>query len=114
MGSIGFASLKKMSSLTPKHKLKIEKFLGEVLSLKEAEIIRLRHGIDDGVAKSFDDISKRFKVPKDRVRQIETKAIRKLKLSKDWDKLNTDLGGLWEIGGDEPGRAKTIGSTKSS
>merc|ERR1712187_1102663 len=94
--------------------IKIEKFLGEVLSLKEAKIIRLSHGIDDGVAKSFDDISKRFKVPKDRVRQIETKAIRKLKLSKNWDKLNMDLGGLWEIGGDEPGRAKTIGSTKSS
>merc|ERR1712190_531863 len=92
---------------------KVEKFLGEVLSLKGAEIIRLSHGIDDGVAKTFDDISKRFKVPKVRVRQIETKAIRKLKLSKNWEKLNMDLGGLWEIGGDKLGKAKTTGLTKS-
>merc|ERR1711933_99103 len=89
--------------------IKMEKLIGEVLSLKEAEIFRLSHG----VVKTLDDISKRFKVPKVRVRQIEAKAIRKLKLSRDWEKLNMDLGGLWEIGGDELGRAKTIGSTKS-
>jgi len=94
--------------------IKIEKFIGEVLSLKEAEIFRLSHGIDDGVVKTLDDISKRYKVPKVRVRQIETKAMRKLKLSKNWDKLNMDLGGLWEIGGDELGKAKITGLTKSN
>merc|ERR1712060_23448 len=112
--SIGFASLKKNDFIDTQLQIKIEKFIGEVLSLKEAEIFRLSHGIGDGVVKTFEDISKRFKVPKVRVRQIEAKAMRKLKLSKNWDKLNTDLGGLWEIGGDGLGRAKTIGSTKSN
>jgi RNA polymerase sigma factor (sigma-70 family) len=49
------------------------------LTSRESEIIKLRYGIDDGYACSLREVGRIFKVTRERVRQIEAKAMRKLK-----------------------------------
>ena len=49
------------------------------LSSKEAEVITLRFGLDDGKPKTLDEVGKYFKLSKERVRQIENKALDKLR-----------------------------------
>ncbi|MDD5686227.1 MAG: sigma-70 family RNA polymerase sigma factor [Elusimicrobia bacterium] len=49
------------------------------LSEREAEIIRLRFGIGYGYPLTLEDVGKIFKITRERVRQIEAKAIRKMK-----------------------------------
>ncbi|NLN98616.1 MAG: RNA polymerase sigma factor RpoD [Eubacteriaceae bacterium] len=56
--------------------------LVEVLSTltdREAEVLRLRFGLDDGRARTLEEVGKRFKVTRERIRQIEAKALRKLR-----------------------------------
>jgi RNA polymerase primary sigma factor len=48
------------------------------LSPKEGEILRLRFGIDGQPTQTLKTIGKRFRVSKERIRQIEQKALRKL------------------------------------
>ncbi|CAL0309889.1 unnamed protein product [Lupinus luteus] len=50
-----------------------------ILSPKERRIIRLRFGIEDGHEKSLSDIGKVFGLTKERVRQLESRALNKLK-----------------------------------
>ena len=49
------------------------------LSEREAKIIRLRFGIDSGYPRTLEEVGKMFDVTRERVRQIEAKAIRKLR-----------------------------------
>jgi len=56
----------------------IEKVL-LTLNEREAEIIRLRFGIGYGYPLTLEDVGKIFKITRERVRQIEAKAIRKMK-----------------------------------
>src|SRR3989338_467786 len=49
------------------------------LSEREAEIIRLRFGISSGYPRTLEEVGKIFSVTRERVRQIEAKAIRKLR-----------------------------------
>jgi RNA polymerase primary sigma factor len=49
------------------------------LSQREAEIIRLRFGITSGYPRTLEEVGKIFNVTRERVRQIEAKAIRKLR-----------------------------------
>uniref|UniRef100_A0A7S0G1C7 RNA polymerase sigma-70 domain-containing protein n=1 Tax=Rhodosorus marinus TaxID=101924 RepID=A0A7S0G1C7_9RHOD len=49
------------------------------LSPRERDVVRMRYGLDDGRMKTLDEIGRMFCVSKERVRQIETKAIRKLR-----------------------------------
>jgi RNA polymerase primary sigma factor len=48
------------------------------LNYREREIIRLRYGLADGYAYTLEEVGKIFSVTRERVRQIETKAVRKL------------------------------------
>jgi len=48
------------------------------LNFREREIIRLRYGLTDGYAYTLEEVGKVFLVTRERVRQIETKALRKL------------------------------------
>ena len=48
------------------------------LSYREKEIIRLRFGLTDGCAYTLEEVGKIFSVTRERVRQIESKAVRKL------------------------------------
>lgn len=49
------------------------------LTEKEAMVIRLRYGIDNGETKTLEDVGKMFGVTRERIRQIEAKALRKLR-----------------------------------
>ncbi len=56
--------------------------LDEVLNTlteREQKVLRLRFGLDDGRARTLEEVGKEFKVTRERIRQIEAKALRKLK-----------------------------------
>lgn len=50
----------------------------KTLSYREREIIRLRYGIGDGYTYTLEEVGRIFKVTRERVRQVEAKAIRKM------------------------------------
>ena len=56
---------------------KIEGLL-KTLTYREREIIRLRYGLGDGYTYTLEEVGRIFKVTRERVRQIEAKAVRKL------------------------------------
>ena len=51
----------------------------ETLSEREAKVLRLRFGMDDGRARTLEEVGKEFDVTRERIRQIEAKALRKLR-----------------------------------
>lgn len=56
--------------------------LNEVLNTltdREAKVLKLRCGLEDGEAKTLEEVAKRFDVTKERIRQIEAKALRKFR-----------------------------------
>ena len=50
----------------------------DVLDYREREILRLRFGLADGYAYTLEEVGKIFSVTRERIRQIETKALRTL------------------------------------
>ena len=56
--------------------------LVEVLSTltdREQKVLRLRFGLDDGRARTLEEVGKEFQVTRERIRQIEAKALRRLR-----------------------------------
>ena len=56
--------------------------LGEVLDTlteRERQVLRLRFGLDDGRARTLEEVGREFHVTRERIRQIEAKALRKLR-----------------------------------
>ena len=51
----------------------------ETLSPRERDVLRLRYGLDDGRMKTLEEIGQTFNVTRERIRQIEAKALRKLR-----------------------------------
>ena len=51
----------------------------ESLSPREADVVRRRFGIDDGLQRTLEEVGREFNVTRERVRQIEAKAMRKLR-----------------------------------
>ena len=51
----------------------------ETLTPREAKVLRLRFGLDDGKARTLEEVGKEFNVTRERIRQIEAKALRKLR-----------------------------------
>ena len=49
------------------------------LTPREAKVLRLRYGLDDGKARTLEEVGKEFNVTRERIRQIEAKALRKLR-----------------------------------
>ena len=56
--------------------------LGEVLktlSEREARVLSLRFGLEDGRTRTLEEVGREFRVTRERIRQIEAKALRKLR-----------------------------------
>ncbi len=51
----------------------------DTLTEREQKVLRLRFGLDDGKARTLEEVGRRFKVTRERIRQIEAKALRKLR-----------------------------------
>jgi len=49
------------------------------LTEREREVLKLRFGLDDGYARTLEEVGQHFKVTRERIRQIEAKALKKLK-----------------------------------
>ena len=63
----------------------------ETLSEREAKVLRLRFGLDDGRARTLEEVGKEFDVTRERIRQIEAKALRKLRHTSRSKKLKDFL-----------------------
>jgi RNA polymerase primary sigma factor len=74
---------------------KIEGVL-HTLTFREREIIKLRYGIGDGYTYTLEEVGRIFKVTRERVRQIEAKAVRKLQHPVRARKLEGFLEGAGE------------------
>ncbi len=71
---------------------KIEGLL-KTLTYRERQIIRLRYGLGDGCTYTLEEVGRIFKVTRERVRQIEAKAVRKLQHPVRSKHLEGFLGG---------------------
>jgi len=74
---------------------RIQSVLG-TLTFREREIIKLRYGIGDGYTYTLEEVGRIFRVTRERVRQIEAKAVRKLQHPVRARKLNGFLDGSAE------------------
>ena len=69
--------------------------LDEVMSTltpREAKVLRLRFGLDDGKARTLEEVGREFQVTRERIRQIEAKALRKLRHPSRSKKLRDYMG----------------------
>lgn len=66
------------ASLAEEHLLRNLAAALETLNGREREVIAMRFGLDDGRPKPFEEISGKFNVTKERIRQIVLRALRKL------------------------------------
>ena len=62
------------------------------LTPREQKVIMLRYGIDDGHPRTLEEVGKEFNVTRERIRQIEAKALKKLKHPSRSKKLKDFLG----------------------
>ena len=51
----------------------------DTLTPREEKVLRLRFGLDDGRARTLEEVGREFDVTRERIRQIEAKALRKLR-----------------------------------
>ena len=51
----------------------------DTLTPREEKVLRLRFGLDDGHQRTLEEVGKEFNVTRERIRQIEAKALRKLR-----------------------------------
>ena len=59
-------------------KEQLEEVMG-TLTPREAKVLKLRFGLEDGKARTLEEVGKEFQVTRERIRQIEAKALRKLR-----------------------------------
>ena len=51
----------------------------KTLSPREEQILRMRFGVDDGTEHTLEEVGRAFNVTRERIRQIESKALRRLR-----------------------------------
>jgi len=62
------------------------------LTPREAKVLKLRFGLEDGKARTLEEVGKEFMVTRERIRQIEAKALRKLRHPSRSKKLKDYMG----------------------
>ena len=62
------------------------------LTPREAKVLKLRFGLEDGKARTLEEVGKEFMVTRERIRQIEAKALRKLRHPSRSKKLRDYMG----------------------
>jgi len=65
------------------------------LTEREAEVLKMRFGLGSGNEHTLEEVGQRFKVTRERIRQIEVKALRKLKNSSRTRKLRSFASNQW-------------------
>ena len=71
----------------------------KTLTYREREIIKLRYGLGDGYTYTLEEVGRIFKVTRERVRQIEAKAVRKLQHPVRSRQLQGFLEGIAAVAG---------------
>jgi RNA polymerase primary sigma factor len=61
------------------------------LSLRERRVLQLRYGLEDGRTRTLEEVGREFSVTRERIRQIEAKALRKLRHPTRSEKLRDFL-----------------------
>jgi RNA polymerase primary sigma factor len=82
-------------------KERLEEVMTE-LTYREREILRLRYGLADGYTYTLEEVGKIFSVTRERVRQIESKAVRKLQSPYRSRALSSFLDGVEPLPADVP------------
>ena len=80
--TLAFASIVDTEQSYPLHDLSLDQCVNETLNTlnaREANIVRLRYGLIDGGEHTLEEISRVYGVSRERIRQIEVKALRKLR-----------------------------------
>ena len=62
------------------------------LTPREAKVLKLRFGLEDGKARTLEEVGREFEVTRERIRQIEAKALRKLRHPSRSEKLRDYMG----------------------
>jgi RNA polymerase primary sigma factor len=65
------------------------------LTEREAKVLKMRFGLGDGNEHTLEEVGQQFKVTRERIRQIEAKALRKLKHPSRTKKLRSFTNGYW-------------------
>ena len=65
------------------------------LNPREESIIRMRFGFEDGTPRTLEEVGQVFSVTRERIRQIEAKALRKLRHPSRSGLVRTFLGASW-------------------
>ena len=64
----------------------------KTLTPREAKVLKLRFGLEDGKSRTLEEVGKEFQVTRERIRQIEAKALRKLRHPSRSKKLRDYMG----------------------
>jgi len=89
--------IKDEDSLTPEEQSAYQLLCGDVgsvldlLTPREQKILKLRFGLDNEWAHTLEEVGQEFGVTRERIRQIEAKALAKLRKSKDSKRLKDYL-----------------------
>ena len=62
------------------------------LTPREAKVLKLRFGLEDGKSRTLEEVGREFNVTRERIRQIEAKALRKLRHPSRSKKLRDYMG----------------------
>ena len=90
--------LKDESSLSPEEYTENEILKEEIMEVlmslqpREQQVLELRFGLADGTCHTLEEVGKKFNVTRERIRQIEAKALRKLRHPSRAKKLRDFLG----------------------
>ena len=71
-------------------KEQVRQILG-TLTEREQKILKLRFGLEDGKSHTLEEVGQEFSVTRERIRQIEAKALAKLRKNKDTRRLHEYL-----------------------